>query len=170
MFWAPMLQKRQLSEKNPITKNLGYVIFLQPGTISIDSEKAGKNVKITVLAKTSPKAWTETQNFQISPQMQAPYDKTREKAENITVLLEGKFNSAFDKNPSEEASENEELSTTTHLSSGTRSGKIFVASTAMITSNQLINDSGSEPIAMFIRNAVDYSLYLISLYLIEGDC
>lgn len=156
MFWAPMLQKRQLSEKNPITKNLGYVIFLQPGTISVDSEKAGKNVKITVLAKTSPKAWTETQNFQISPQMQAPYDKTREKAENITVLLEGKFNSAFDKNPSEEASENEELSTTTHLSSGTRSGKIFVANTAMITSNQLINDSGSEPIAMFIRNAVDY--------------
>lgn len=158
MYWAPMLQKKQISQKNVITKNLGYVIFLQPGTITLDAEKAGKNVKATVLAKTSPKAWVETENFQISPQMQAPYDKTREKAENIAVLLEGKFNSAFEKNPSEkdDGDEKSGLSTTTHLSTGTRKGKIFVANTSYITSNQLINESGNEPIAMFIRNGVDY--------------
>lgn len=157
MYWAPMLQKKQVSQKNVITKNLGYVIFLQPGTITLDAEKAGKNVKATVLAKTSPKSWVETTNFQISPQMQPPYDKTREKSENIAVLLEGKFKSAFEKNPAEEESDGtSELSTTTHLSQGTRAGKIFIANTAYITSNQLINDSGNEPIAMFVRNAVDY--------------
>ncbi|MCR5494030.1 MAG: Gldg family protein [Treponema sp.] len=157
MYWAPMLQKKQTSQKNVISKNLGYLIFLQPGTITLDSEKLGKNVKATVLAKTSAKSWVETSNFQISPQMQPPYDKSREKAENISVLLEGKFNSAFDKNPSEEESEDKSgLSTTTHLAQGTRAGKIFLANTAYVTSNQLINESGNEPIAMFIRNAVDY--------------
>ena len=157
MYWAPMLQKKCLSQKNPISKNLGYVIFLQPGTISYDAAKAGNGVKMTVLAKTSPKSWTETQNIQITPQMQAPYDRSREKEENIAILLEGKFNSAFDKAVEEENSETEtNLSTTTHIKQGTRSGKIFLASSAMITSNQLINAEGTEPIAMFIRNAIDY--------------
>jgi len=158
MYWAPMLQKKSLSQKSPITKNLGYVIFLQPGTISFDAEKAGKNIKMTVLAKTSPKSWTETQDFQLGPQMKAPYDRSREKEENIAILLEGKFNSAFDKAVEDENSNaaDTELSTTTHLMQGTRSGKIFIAGTAMITSNQLINADGNEPIAMFVRNIIDY--------------
>ena len=156
MYWAPMLQKKQLSAKSVITRNLGYVILLQPGSISLDDEKLGKNVKATVLAKTSPKAWAETSNFQISPQMQAPYDKSREKQYNLAVLLEGKFQSAFEKSPSEEQNADDTLTTTTHLAKGTQSGKIFVANTAYITSNQLINDSGNEPIAMFVRNTIDY--------------
>ena len=36
LYWAPMMSNRELNQKNPITKNLGYVIFLQPGKINTD--------------------------------------------------------------------------------------------------------------------------------------
>lgn len=156
MYWAPMLAKQQLSQKSVISKNLGYVIFLQPGEVTVEGAKANKDLKVTELAKTSPKSWTLTQNFDMGPNMQTPYDKSVYKSHNLAVLVEGKFPSAFEKNPSEEADEKAELNTTTHLSKGTQTGRIFAAGSSYITTNQLINESGNEPIAMFIRNAVDY--------------
>lgn len=156
MYWAPMLAKQQLSQKNVISKNLGYVIFLQPGEVTADGAKENKDLKVTELAKTSPKSWTMTQNFDMGPNMQTPYDKSVYKSHDLAVLVEGKFPSAFENNPSEKTDEKSELNTTTHLSKGTQKGRIFVAGTSYITSNQLINDSGNEPVAMFLRNTVDY--------------
>lgn len=156
MYWAPMLAKQQLSQKNVISKNLGYVIFLQPGEVTVEGAKANKDLKVTELAKTSPKSWTMIQNFDIGPNMQTPYDKSIYKSHDLAVLVEGKFPSAFEKNPAEESSDKDEFKTTTHLAKGSQTGRIFAAGTAYITSNQLINENGSEPIAMFIRNAVDY--------------
>lgn len=159
MYWAPMLAKQQLSQKNVISKNLGYVIMLQPGEITTENAEKNKDLKVSVLAKTSPKAWAMTQNFDIGPNMQTPYDKSVYKQHNLAVLVEGKFSSAFEKNPTEEenkSTEKNQLNTTTHLAKGTGSGKIFAVNTAYVTSNQLINEDCSEPIAMFVRNAVDY--------------
>lgn len=157
LYWAPMLSNRELNQKNPISKNLGYVIFLQPGKINI-AETADDGIKRTVLARTSEKGWTQSKNIQLTPNMGVPYDKSTEKSEPLAVLAEGRFKSAFDKNPAEDAAaeHSDEFTTTTHISEARQSGKIFVTGTSYITSNQLINESGTEPIAIFVRNAVDY--------------
>lgn len=159
MYWAPMLAKQQLLQKNVISKNLGYVILLQPGEISTEEAAKNKDLKVSVLAKSSPKSWTMTQNFDIGPNMQTPYDKSIYKSHNLAVLVEGKFPSAFAENPAEKQNsetEKDGLKTTVHLAKGTQTGRIFAVNTAYAASNQLINEDGSEPIAMFIRNAVDY--------------
>lgn len=156
MYWAPMLAKQQLSQKNVITKNLGYVILLQPGEFNISGAKENKDLKTTILAKTSPKSWALDKNFDIGPNMQTPYDKSVYKPHDMVVLVEGKFPSAFEKNPTEEDDSKSELNTSTHLSKGTQTGRIFASSTSYITSNQLINAEGNEPVAMMVRNAVDY--------------
>ena len=156
LYWAPMMSNRELNQKNPITKNLGYVIFLQPGKINTDIA-APDGIKRTVLARSSEKSWTQSQNIQLTPNIGVPYDKSTEKSEALAVLAEGKFKSAFDKNPAETESDAEDgLATTTHISQARQSGKIFVAGTSYITSNQLIDENCSEPVALFVRNAVDY--------------
>lgn len=156
MYWAPMLARQQLNQKSVITKNLGYVIMLQPGEITTDEAENNKDLKVSVLAKTSPKSWTLTQNFDIGANMQTPYDKSVYKPHKLAVLVEGKFPSAFENNPSEKEDSSAELDTRTHLSKGTQTGRILAVNTSYVTSNQLINESGNEPIAMMIRNSVDY--------------
>lgn len=159
LYWAPMLSGRELNQRHPITSNLGYVIFLQSGVMNIDAAKENKDLRTTVLAKSSEKSWTQSQNIQLQPNVGVPYDKSIEKSEVLTVLIEGKFSSAFDKNPSEEESQNggeNDFETTTHIANAKQSGKIFVCTTSYVTSNQLIDADGSEPISMMIRNAVDY--------------
>ncbi len=154
LYWAPLLQKKQLAN-HPVSKNLGYVIFRQAGSIDISGAEGDKNVKATVLAKSSPQSWVESRSIELSPMMQPPYDKSTEKAENMVVLLEGRFKSAFDANPA--ASENNgELTALEHIAESTQAGRIFFASTAHITTDQLIDEAGGEPIALFVRNAVDY--------------
>ena len=156
-----MLAKQQISQKNVISKNLGYVILLQPGEISVAEAEKNKDLKVSVLAKSSPKSWSMVQNFDIGPNMQTPYDKSIYKSHNLAVLVEGKFPSAFTENPDENqnsssAGKKDEFTTTAHLQKGTQTGRIFAVNTAYATSNQLINDDGSEPVAMFVRNAADY--------------
>ena len=157
LFWAPLLQSSQLAPKNVITKNLGYVIFLQAGSVDATAAQNDKNVKVTVLAKSSPKSWLMEKNIQLNPLMTAaPADKSTEKQEDLAVLLEGKFKSAFTADPTPEKDKKGALSAQTHLSKSTQNGKIFVAGTSLITGSQLIDENGSEPIAMFTRNIIDY--------------
>ncbi|MDE5898748.1 MAG: Gldg family protein, partial [Treponemataceae bacterium] len=159
LYWAPMMQKRQLSQKNPISKNLGYVIFLNAGAIDVSAAEQDAALSVTALAKSSAKSWTESRNIQLNPMaVQPPYDKSVEKAENLAVLVEGTFKSAFDGNPADGGAEDgdSEFSTSSHIPSGIQRGRIFVAGTSYITGNQLVDEDGSEPVALFVRNAVDY--------------
>ena len=156
MYWAPQLQRKDLNQKSVITKNLGYVILLQPGSVDVTNALANKDLKTTILAKTSNKGWTETSNFEINPNMQAPYDKSRESVQNLVALVEGKFTSAFDSNPQDTQDAKDSVQTKNHIKFGTQKSKIFVCNTSYITSNQLIDENGSQPVAIMIRNAVDY--------------
>jgi ABC-2 type transport system permease protein len=160
LYWAPIIQKKQLAAKSQITKNLGYVIFLQSGSLDIDDAAGNSDVKTTVLATSSPKSWLITDNIQLNPMMIAPpSDTSKEHAENLAVLVEGKFRSAYKEAPADTTEQNKTdttLTAQTHLIQSTQPGKIFVAGSSFITSSQLIDEHGSEPISLFIRNVVDY--------------
>ena len=155
LYWAPLMQKKQLA-KHPVTSNLGYVIFLQAGSIDISAAESDKNLKASVLVKSSEHSWTQADNIDLSPNLEPPYDKSTEKSENLAVLVEGRFKSAFDKDITAKDGGKGELESHTHLSESAQPGKIFFASTAYIASNQLIDEEGTEPVALFVRNAIDY--------------
>lgn len=179
-YFAPLLQKSGLSQKNPITKNLGYVIMIQNSSVDIlDDEKSQKNsdLSFTVLAKSSPESWTVEKDISTNPlSISVPADSSKFKSENLAVLVEGKFSSAFDSAPktvleNDSANENENknagngdvanagnenLSSKTHLSKSVQNGKLLVISSSKLTTSQLLDENGSEPVSLFVRNAVDY--------------
>lgn len=155
LYWAPILQQKQLASKNPITQNLGYIIYLQAGSLDIDASKNG--AAATVLASSSPKSWTVSENIQLNPMMMSPpYDKSEERAEKLAVVLEGKFISAFANAPATDSFEEGALSMQAHIAESAQPGKIFVTGTSYITGPQLIDENGTEPISMFVRNVIDY--------------
>lgn len=176
--WAPLLQKDGLNASSVITKNLGYVIFLQNSAVDAKTAQADKDLKVTVLAKSSPKSWLVSKDIMLNPLMtSAPSDKSTEKAEYLAVLVEGKFKSAFDTEPGAEPATSTgngladatsatgavsssgntgALSSSSRLAGSVLPGKIFVAGSSELTGAQLIDESGTEPVALFVRNVIDY--------------
>ena len=170
-YFAPMMQKDSLDQKNPISKNLGYVIFFQNGAIDISGAKENKNARVTVLAKSSKESWTIDSNIIMNPTfISVPSDKDSLKSENLAVLVEGKFDSAFAEKPagntasdSAASAEGDSLASNEHLAKSVQNSKIIVVSSSIVGGGrsasvgvQLLDENGTQPVSMFVRNAIDY--------------
>ncbi|MCQ2576710.1 MAG: Gldg family protein [Treponema sp.] len=157
LYWAPVLHKEQMAKKSVITNNLGFVVSVENSSIDVSQALENKDVKVTVLTKSSDQAWAMTDGIVLSPlYMDAPADKSAYSTYNFTALLEGKFKSAFDGAPGKIASGESELDANNHVSASLMPGKVFVAGTSGITSNQVIAADGSSPAGMFLMNVIDY--------------
>lgn len=165
LYWAPVLQKNQLL-KHPVTQNLGYVIMLQNGSLDVSAAEENPDVKVSVLAKSSEESWTKDSGIMLNPmRLNPPSDASQLNSYNLAVLLDGKFESAFDKAPEiiqTDADGNEiempqgDFTTSNHISQSVLPGKIFVTASSSVTTRQVIDESGTTPIAMFMMNIVDY--------------
>ena len=157
-YFAPRLQKSSLDQRNPISRNLGDVIFLQAAELDSTKAAAQDGVKLSVLAKTSPRSWLleSEEGFVLSPlTIMPPTDEERFTTRNLALLLEGKVQSAFTQTPNDEQ-EKGELSGKSHIASSTQDSRIFVVGSSMLTTSQLLQRDSHEPVAYFVRNAVDY--------------
>ena len=166
-YWVPVLQNKTLAKNHPITNNLTWVYMLENGELDVSDAKANKNLDVTVLAKSSAKAWTESDNIMLNPVILAPSSDTDFKQYDLAVILEGKFTSAFDKAPKKtiwdedgnelEYDENDgDFTAANHIASSKLPGKVFVIGTSQITTSQIIDASSRSPVAMFMKNVVDY--------------
>lgn len=155
--FIPMLQKDSLNQKNPITKNLAYVLLMQMGSLDVSKAKENKNLKTTVLASSSPKSWTVSEQIILNPlYIQKPADKSAFSSYDMIALLEGKFTSAYENSPIENSQSSDLMNVNTHLKSSSQNAKIFVSTSSFITSPQLVSGDGGEPVEILLRNAVDY--------------
>ncbi len=160
-YWVPTLHKKQLAKKHPITNNLGYVYLLQSSSLDPAKAKENKNLKVTELAKSSDEAWTLTDGITLHPlYLEPPADTSTFASYDLALLLEGKFDSAFDEAPvkanSDENNSDDNLVTSSYIKSSVMPGKLFVAGSSTITTRQVIDENGTSPISMFIMNVVDY--------------
>jgi len=159
LYWVPVLHKQNFPKKNIITNNLGYVISLENSAIDVSAALENKDLKVTVLSKSSSEAWTMESGIILSPlYMEAPKDTSTFGTYNFTALIEGKFNSIFDAAPvtNEEETTDSELKTSNHIASSVMPGKIFVSGSSAMTSNQVIASDGTAPAGMFLMNVIDY--------------
>ncbi len=160
IYWIPTLQKKQLNQKHPITKNLAYVYVLMSGAVNMTGDNP--DLKTTVLSKTSDHSWVYDGDGFLTPDFIQPPEPAEMKSQNVSILVEGKFTSAYDDAPdfdqqmNEENAEQDLISTNNFIKKATVPGKIFVTGSSLGTTYQLIDQNGSNPAAMFILNTVDY--------------
>ncbi len=160
-YWVPTLHKKQLAKKNVITNNLGYVYLLQSGSLDPSAAIENKNLKVTELAKSSTEAWIMDSDITLHPlYLEPPTDAASFGQYDLALLLEGKFDSAFDEAPAgvkeEKSDDANALVTSKHINKSVMPGKLFVASSSEVTTRQVIDENGSSPVAMFLMNVVDY--------------
>lgn len=174
--WAPLVMQNALDQKNSITKFLSEMIFLQNGSIDLSEAEKNPDLKTTVLAHSSEKSWLASENIILYPgYVFPPSDASQFAEQNLAVLVEGKFPSAFaneeipieekisaedenisEKENAEQIGTNAALATQEKISKGIQNAKIIFVSSAQVTTGKLINESGTEPMAYFMRNAIDY--------------
>ncbi|MBO5100532.1 MAG: Gldg family protein [Treponema sp.] len=156
-YFAPLLQKSNFDKKNVIVKNLGYVCMFLNSSIDVSEAETSDSCNVTILAKSSPKSWLMKDRIMPFPQfISVPTDKSVQKSENLAILVEGKFESAYDKNIEESSSEKSPISISSHLEKSIQNGKIFVTGSSRLTTAQLIDNTGRQPVAIFLRNTIDY--------------
>lgn len=168
LYWAPIMQKDQLAKKSVITQNLGYLIFLQNGSLDISGAENNSNLKSTVLVKSSPESWAQSERIMLNPIFMTPPETGNFAPQNLAVMIEGKFDSAYTEKPkfetsdeSAEATENQtkgenQLTTENHLASAKLPGKIFVTGSSYVTTYQILDGQDTSPISMFFLNVIDY--------------
>lgn len=158
MYYVPITERSTINQKNPITKNLSYILMFQNSSINLN---LSDDVKGTVLVKSSDQSWLMKDNIIMHPLYITPVAENERSSYNLAVLAEGKFASQFDKNILEQnkndvAKDSLAGGTENHLAKAVQNGKIFVAGSSVIVSPMLIDDSGREPISIFVRNVLDY--------------
>lgn len=158
MYYVPITERSTINQKNPITKNLSYILMFQNSSINLN---LSDDVKGTVLVKSSDQSWLMKDNIIMHPLYITPVAENERSSYNLAVLAEGKFVSQFDKNILEQnkndvAKDSLAGGTDNHLAKAVQNGKIFVAGSSVIVSPMLIDDSGREPISIFVRNVLDY--------------
>ena len=158
MYYVPITERSTINQKNPITKNLSYILMFQNSSINLN---LSDDVKGTVLVKSSDQYWLMKDNIIMHPLYITPVAENERSSYNLAVLAEGKFASQFDKNILEQnkndvAKDSLAGGTDNHLEKAVQNGKIFVAGSSVIVSPMLIDDSGREPISIFVRNVLDY--------------
>lgn len=167
LYYIPVVERSGMNQSHPVSKNLSYVLFLQPSGIVLSGDETGSGsggrLSKTVLAKSSPDSWLaenpETFSYDL---MTPPSGETELKSRNLAVLVEGDFSSAYDGPPGSGADADSEAvvqgvtASGGHLGKSVRPGKIFAAGTSAITTQQVVDQNGTQPVAVFLRNALDY--------------
>ncbi|MCR4736321.1 MAG: Gldg family protein [Treponema sp.] len=162
--WIPILEKNQLNQKHPISKNLGNMVMYLNSSLDISAAQADKDLNVTVLAKSSKDSWTMAENIMLNPMMiNPPADPSLLSEQNLVVLLEGKFKSAFDAEPLPENAEDEEtppenpdMSASNYISASKVPGKVLISSTSYLTTSSLIDANYQYAATIFVMNLVDY--------------
>jgi len=162
-WWVPTLHKKQLAKKHVITNNLGYVYLLQSSSLDPADALLNKNLKVTELARSSEEAWALEDDITLHPlYLEPPADASQFTQYDLALLLEGKFDSAFDEAPegitkaAEGQNDENALVTSNFVKASVMPGKLFVAGSSEITTRQVIDENGSSPVSMFLMNVVDY--------------
>jgi len=163
-YWVPVIQKKNLA-KHSITNNLGYVYMLSNSVIDSSAAKENKDLKTTVLIRSSEKSWVEDKDIMLNPVILTPPKDTELKSYDLAVLVEGKFKSAFDhavkstvydEDGNVVDTSDDELTAASYISESRLPGKIFVVGSSAITTAQLFDKNSTSPIAMFLVNVLDY--------------
>lgn len=92
-FWVKVL-KPGFDQDNASVAKLESAVFPWVSSIDVLADKINKEDNISYLARTTAKAWTQTENFNLNPQqMFFPTGDIGQR--NLAVLITGKFNSAY---------------------------------------------------------------------------
>jgi len=160
LYYVPIIDRKGMNQESTVSKNLSSVIFLKAGEVtSLVGEGAKGERTATPLVSSSAESWLMADRINLVPYTIAKPAADKLARHDLALLLEGRFESAFEKTPEPEGeaqTESTAFETSTYLARSVQRGKILVVGTSEISGPALLDGSGRQPVAIFLRNALDY--------------
>ncbi len=169
-YFAPKIQSENINRSLPFIRNIKGLITLNNSPVEIEKET---KAKITILFSSSSKSWEMKDNINLyNPMMITPPSADKEKQYPLAAVIEGELTSYFDgkKIPEKPVMKDESEKKDTETSviktdkivenktfiPKTNHGKIFVIGTSTIITDNLLDQKGESPNAVFITNLMDH--------------
>jgi ABC-2 type transport system permease protein len=176
IYFAPLIKNEFINHDPGFMKHIKALVVLKVSPLELDGKRVQDlGLKVHRLFSSSEKSWEMAERISLNPMMiQPPPAGVTRKSFPLADVIEGRFESTFAgkeipekpvaKAGPEQKQEAEErpgadLSKIERkgefLSKG-RPGKIFVVTSSEMIKDNLIDEEGRSPNAMFILNVVDY--------------
>ena len=182
LYFAPIIKNEKINHKLDFLENIKELIMIKISPVEIDEERIDANgLKVTELFSSSGRSWEMAGQINLMPWMIQPPDSEEEMSSfPLAYLIEGQFPSYFADKPipekpeespdeteppeegAEMAAEEEKPVVETKikrvkpfLPTG-RPGRIFLIGAADILQDNVLDDEGKSPNAVFLLNTLDY--------------
>ncbi|MEN8154980.1 MAG: Gldg family protein [Acidobacteriota bacterium] len=179
IYFAPILKNENINHSFDFMENIRQLIAIKISPVEI-KEKILKenNINSEKLFSSSDKSWEMKGKINLMPMMIKPPESDKEKKNfPLAYLLEGKFNSYFsDKNVPEKPEKEEgnkddkndkekiekkdilrsEVKKSDELIRSGKPGKIFIIGSSELIKNNVLDEEGNSPNALFLLNILDY--------------
>ncbi len=185
IYFAPVIKNEHINSDLKFMRNIKGLIAMKISPLELDTEQIKKNgLKARRVFSSSEKSWEMKGRINLNPMfIRPPESAETEKSLPLAYLLEGEFPSYFAGKPiPERKSADEKESDNTEkarkkqptdtdkkpdvdlsriqsegesLSKG-KPGKIFVIACSEILKNNMLDEKGRTPNAMFIMNVLDF--------------
>jgi len=179
IYFAPIIKNENINHKLDFLKNIKELIMLKMSPLEIDKEKIDKNkIKASKLFSSSNRSWEMAGRINLSPwAIRPPVNDKDEKSMPLAYILEGEFSSYFADKPVPEKPEKEEgeekessekkeqqkpqmpesrIKGEKEVLSMGKPGKIFLIGSAEILKDNVLDEEGNSPNAVFLLNTFDY--------------
>lgn len=172
LYYVPVLEKDELNQDHPITRNLAKLIFMKSSALTVDESVLGEDTTFAALASSSEASWLAQGQINLSPLAMRPPPEEEMESFDLAVAVEGTFTSYFDAPPApvDESEETDgaedgaatvqggdgELTTEGHVEESLKPGRLVVIGTSEMTGAQLLDAEGRSTNAIFVHNVIDY--------------
>ncbi len=174
IYFAPIIQNENINHDLDFMKNIKGLVTLKNSPVSVDIEKIEKNgLKAYRIISSSKEAWLQKERINLNPYfITPPSDDSSYKQYDFAWLVEGSFTSYFAGKPipekktdDDEAKAKDESGTDENKTTPVkaerefiekgRNAKIFVMGSSAILSDNLVDENGETPNALFVANIID---------------
>jgi ABC-2 type transport system permease protein len=176
IYFAPFIKSDAINHKLSFMKNIkGLIVFKISPLETEDKRIQEAGLKVYRLFSSSEKSWEMADRVNLNPLLiQPPTSKAGMKSLPLAYILEGKFESYFagkpipQKPPVQEQTEKKEqgkdgpkvdlskIESKGGIQAKGQPGKIFLIASAEMLKDNMLDEDGRTPNAMFVLNTLDY--------------
>jgi ABC-type uncharacterized transport system involved in gliding motility auxiliary subunit len=179
IYFAPIIKNQFINNKLGFMRNIKGLVAMKISPLELDEERIkGSGLNAIKLFSSSDKSWEMSGRINLNPMfIRPPQSSDEQQSLPIAYILEGEFPSYFagkpiperkEENPEsekEDAKEPEEKKPDIDLSkiegeggflSKGKAGKIFLMASSEMLKDNMLDEKGRSPNAMFIMNVLDF--------------
>jgi ABC-type uncharacterized transport system involved in gliding motility auxiliary subunit len=176
IYFAPLIKNEEINHDLGFMKNIKELIVFKISPLETEGKSIQEvGLKASRLFSSSEKSWEMSDRINLNPMLiQPPTSKEGMKSFPLAYVLEGKFESYFagkpipEKPPAQEKTEKKEqgekrpdvdlskIEGKREVPTKGRPGKIFLIASSEIVKDNMLDQEGRTPNAMFVLNTLDY--------------